>query len=352
MNFPHAARYNYCCHMANEFLMNENITKLPFDSDVIIKKEKWARIKYSKLALKHNITIKDVCEAFGSQDGYSIFNGNNYTIAYNDTLQIKQRIYFTKLHEIGHIYLGHFRDFKETILNRANITKTQYKVLENEANCFARNVLAPAVLIKEIRIKNTNQLSEIFGITSQASRTRLSLVNNDIYYLSKQDIIRQKKFFHDFIYKKHCFQCGNTFISENAKCCPICGHDRLTWGDGEMIYEGYELDENGKALVCPRCGNEQINPNGSYCNICGTYLINECSNYSGYDRGYEDWADPCGQIADGNARYCIHCGARTTFYNQGLLKDWQEEKAEIEKAQIEDAQFEEEISENIPDIPF
>ena len=81
------------------------------------------------LAKEHNVNLADIIEAYQSEDGYSIYNGRNYTIAYNNT-HIPKRIYFTKLHEIGHIYLNHLLIFKETILNRSNMTKSKYKVLE------------------------------------------------------------------------------------------------------------------------------------------------------------------------------------------------------------------------------
>lgn len=329
MNIPKYARYNYCCEMANEFLVNENITSLPFDADTIIKKHKWAKLKYSSLAKQHNITIRDISEAYGSNDAYTIFNGRNYTIAYNDTLYVKRRIYFTKLHEIGHIYLKHFTDFNETILSRYNMTKTQYKVLENEANCFARNVLIPPILIKESDLRNIDKLSSIFEITKPAAKTRLDLLANDLKCLSNNTKMLQKKFFYKFIHKKHCLECGHTLISENIKYCPVCGHNRLTWGDGIMIYpDEFELDENSKAKICPKCGNEQIYGEGEFCDVCGAYLINKCTN----DEGFYN-TDPCSKLANGHARYCKYCGSQTTFYNLGFLKDWEKAKLEIEQAQ-------------------
>lgn len=30
--------------------------------------------------------------------------------------------------------------------------------------------------------------------------------------------------------------------------------------------------------------------------------------------------------ADNNARYCVHCGAPTTFLQSGALKPWREER--------------------------
>jgi len=338
MIIPKIARYNYCCAKANEFLIKENINNLPFDSDKIIKKHKWSKLKYSELAKKHNVDISDIVEAYESEDGYSIFNGKNYSIAYNDTIKTKQRIYFTKLHEIGHIYLRHFLDFEQTILKRSDMTEEEYKVLENEANCFARNVLVPITLIEELKIKCPARISVIFGITPSASNTRFHLSKNDLYYFSNNNLQDQKNLFHDFIYKNQCLQCGHSFISENAKFCPICGRNRLTWGDGKMKYnDGYDLNTNGKANTCPKCENEETRGTGDYCKICGSNLVNKCTNLEGifgedYNGNQIIIKNACGELAEGNARYCEYCGEATTFFNQNLLDEWQIAKPEIERS--------------------
>lgn len=76
------------------------------------------------------------------------------------------------------------------------------------------------------------------------------------------------------------------------------------------------LDQNSKAIRCPVCDNEEISPNGNYCPICGTYLINECTNYD------NEYGEGCGRLAAENARYCIYCGASTTFQRNKILKPW------------------------------
>ena len=107
-----------------------------------------------------------------------------------------------------------------------------------------------------------------------------------------------------------------------------------------MIYDdGYKLDRDGRATICPRCENQEIEE-GDYCKICGAYLINKCTNE---DNGYES----CGRIADGNARFCIYCGCDTTFYRNGLLKPWGEflsqendnEAAAVNEDEVDDLPF-------------
>ena len=84
-----------------------------------------------------------------------------------------------------------------------------------------------------------------------------------------------------------------------------------------MIYpEEIKTDENGRALICPVCQNEQTLL-GDYCPICGNYILNKC-NYK-YDNGK---LDSCDTTLKGNFRYCPTCGANSTFYDNGYLKEW------------------------------
>lgn len=347
---PKYARYKYCIEKSIEFIFNETINKFPFDSDIIIKRHKWARIKYEDLAEEHNLSLSDIIKSYQSEDGYSIYTGRNYTIAYNNT-HIPKRIYFTKLHEIGHIYLNHFIDFEETILSRSNMSKSQYKVLENEANCFARNVIAPAVIVKNLKLDTTYKVANYFGITLKCAKTRLDLLKYDLKYISKEDQLKQLSLFEEYLFKKRCLKCENGTTDKNTLFCPICGHNKLTWGYGNMIYKGIEVNENSKALICPKCTNEQIYDDGDYCKICGTYLINKCSNTEGYQT-INEFITPCGELVDGNARYCHRCGEKTTFYNYGFLSDWEQEKDIFEFLNDETESSQNLQNPHYDDVPF
>lgn len=307
---PRYARYEYCINKSMEFILNENINKFPFDCDNIIKIKKWSRLKYEFLATQHNVSINDIIEAYESEDGYSIYNGRNYTIAYNNT-HIPKRIYFTKLHEIGHIYLNHFIEFDETILNRSNLSESSYKVLENEANCFARNVIAPAVIVKHLNLDTTDKIANYFGITNSAAKARLDLLDLDYKHINKNSEKILLSFFEKNMYKKYCENCSYSFISKDSKYCPICGHNKLTLGDGSMKYNSIDLYENSKATICPICENEYTNIEGEFCQICGTNIVNKCTN------------NFCEELLTGEARYCSFCGSESTFYKNDLLSSWQ-----------------------------
>lgn len=304
---PTYARYEYCISKAIDFILNESLNKFPFDSDKIIKKHRWSRRKYTQQAKEYNLNINDVIEAFGSQDGYTIFNGRNYTISYNDT-HIPGRIYFTKLHEIGHIYLNHFIDFNETIINRNSMSNNKYKVLENEANCFARNVIAPAIIVQSLGLDTPEKISQYFGITEGAARTRNDLLNLDLKYITSVHKNKLLEFWGEGIYKKKCSSCNYGLTSKNTEYCPICGSKNLIWGDDHMKYDFINLNDLNKAIICPTCENENTNIEGEYCQICGSHIKNLC--------GF------CGEELSGDARFCNHCGSISKFFENGYLADW------------------------------
>jgi Zn-dependent peptidase ImmA (M78 family) len=323
MKFPKSARYDKTMNLVHLFFVRENITEFPIDPFEIIKRNKWGLITYSELARTHNCTIERVIKAYQSVDGYTIFDGEGYSIAYNDTVGNLGRIRFTLMHEIGHIYLNHLVDFEETVLRRSTLTQSKYEILEKEANCFARNVLAPAPIINKLKLKRDTDLVYYFQISQTAAQTRLQLLKWDSIRAFKFSLflaIRFKNYFYNVLNSKYCLRCGHHFVSEDAKYCPICGHKKLfSKGEKRMIYDGYILDEEGYPLRCPRCENEQIG-GGEYCKICGTHIINKCTNKEINRLGFVEWE--CGTLADGNARYCVKCGHPTTYLKNGLLEPW------------------------------
>ena len=82
------------------------------------------------------------------------YNGINYAIAY-DNMLCKGAQYFTILHEIGHIVLEQLTEEGCIKIHANKIISGDpevYKKMEDEANCFARNVAAPIFLLDEINI--------------------------------------------------------------------------------------------------------------------------------------------------------------------------------------------------------
>ncbi|WP_226677282.1 ImmA/IrrE family metallo-endopeptidase [Mesobacillus jeotgali] len=334
MNFPRTARYDIVMTRANGLFAKEKITGFPIEPFEIIKNNKWGLVTYSELAEEYGVTVDEIKAAFQSEDGYTIYDGTNHTIAYNDTVSVHGRIRFTLMHEIGHIYMNHLIDFDETILRRSNLTETKYKVLENEANSFARNTLAPVMVVKDLKINSVGDLVTHFDISTSAAKTRLKALTLDYKVLLSQYIRFQrhnfKSFIYTFLHSKKCLQCSYYFVNAEAKYCPVCSSDKLykSKEKHDMRYDGYELDEFGRAYECPRCGNEELNYDGDHCKICSLIIINKCTNQEMWN-GEIQWE--CGTMLDGNARYCIKCGYESTFYQQNLLDKWEDEKKEKEE---------------------
>lgn len=313
MNVPKYARYNYVNKKASEFLAKYEINSFPIDPMLIIKQERWGIEKYSELMVAFNCSIGQVCKCLRSLDGYTVYDDVNFTIAYNDVGKSDGRIRFTLMHEIGHIYLNHLIDFEKTCLYRGGggLSKEEDKVLENEANAFARNVLVPISIIQKLKNKSLYNIAYRFGITYKAARVRMELLETDYSMNEKTGILYQlNKIFYSYYYKKNCITCGAGVIQRQGKHCPICGKKTLQWGDGKMKYPKLQTYENRKLIRCPNCDNEETNIEGNYCQICCKYLVNECSNRD------------CEAPLETNARYCSICGSDSIFYRSNILKAW------------------------------
>ncbi|PGE98887.1 hypothetical protein COF51_06875 [Bacillus pseudomycoides] len=337
MKIPKYPRYDKSVTLAYRFLTSNNIHSFPIEPLEIIQKNKWGLISYSDLAEIHGVDIESVIKAYQSKDGYTIYDGQYYTIAYNDTVDSKERIRFTLMHEIGHIIFNHLVDFDATILNRGGLTELQYDVLEKEVNSFARNTLCPANLVHELNMNKIIHLQNHFGLSPQAAKFRLQILQSDKFKLTNRYSKKLLAHFKDFIYKikhaKQCLNCNYYFIHATAKFCLCCGHHNFYKFPKEvnnMLYnDGYELDEGSRAIKCPQCENEQLYYHGGYCNICGIYLINRCA-YEHYQTGELIINEECETLLPGNARFCGNCGQRSSFHIQGLLPEWNKAKASIE----------------------
>lgn len=333
MKIPQYARYDYCYIKACEFLEEYNINSFPIDPFLIIKKNHWGITTYSDLMKVFNCDRECVIQCLGSKDGYTQLDKSNYSIAYNDDDDYGNRIRFTLMHEIGHIYLNHLTDFEATRLYRSSLTKSENKVLENEANAFARNVLVPTAMLEHLKDKRAKNVARRFGITPAAAQTRIKFYNTDIYINQHIGVLeRLSNIFYGFYYKRKCKNCGASLTQKSGKYCPICGHKTLQWGDGTMIYPKLNTYDNGKLKICPNCDNEETNIKGDYCQICSMHLINHCSNQN----------CDCNDILPSNARYCPECGFESTFLKNNVLKEWNYVEPD-ESTYIPD-----EINENLP----
>lgn len=349
MEIPSAPRYRFATQMALETFSYFNVLSFPLDVKALIKAEGIKLKKYSTIAKKIGITIEQVCQDYQTDLAY-IFRteSGQYSIAYNDT-KADYLIRFSLAHELGHYALRHLEDFDETILQYRGdgLTEQKYDVLEKEANCFARNLLAPAPIAS---IVPQEMYQEYFGIGYYAEMTRLNLLGTDTHYsnltISEPAKKALKKIRSQILRAFKCITCNVAFHKKEAKFCPLCRSEtlvkltatesiRLKAKGDYMKYSSIQLNSNGFPPQCPRCENEDIDVTQKFCQICATYLSNICIGHGPFDKNpFEPYPsfelykeeNGCGKKLPGFARYCPDCGGLSSYFNQELLSFWQNEK--------------------------
>lgn len=93
-----------------------------------------------------------------------------YTIFFNN-LKSETTIRFNLMHELGHIRLGHLIDDE---------------VADKEANCFARNILCPVLIIDEYNLSTVGDYVECFDISKKMAQVALEHYSSDNYYIRKE----------------------------------------------------------------------------------------------------------------------------------------------------------------------
>lgn len=143
--------------LSTQFILGNNIDRLPVDVVSIAIQNSWSVIPYSQIS-------KDIMSAYEeiiyTDWGFTLYFANRYMIFYNDNIKIgAQR--FTIAHEIGHIVLEHF-------------INSDAETREIEANCFAANILMPINVLRVCRVESAEELSALCGVGYTSAAKRIS----------------------------------------------------------------------------------------------------------------------------------------------------------------------------------
>lgn len=178
--------YTYITEKACKFLLDEHISSFPIDMFKIIRKHHWGLINFTEFASILNISYLELKKLFGENCmGIVKFDGFNYTVAYDENMPCGA-IRFTLAHEVGHIILGHLeRDDNSFITIRngqvTNGNTKKYIEKENQASCFARNIVSPSAIVDEFTYEiDKSDLTRMFGITESAAKARMDFLKIDI----------------------------------------------------------------------------------------------------------------------------------------------------------------------------
>ena len=345
--------YNLAVSKSIEVLMEYDYGEIPIQLDIVLKalKRTIQIYPYSSL-LNDEVTIEEIYAFFESELGACSYDHKTerYVIYYNDTKNNQGLSRFTIAHELGHIFLEHHKKIKTDILLREGISDKQYDVFEKEANCFARNFLSPYPLVfsvTDVSQKNNQKIYDImdaFKISYQAAKTRIGSLKLDSYRITQEHIDYFRKY--KISYGYYCTECLNAVITPGT-FCTICGAEKSVFEKGvdRLTYDdGVQMNENMRVMECPRCENEEFSDDAEFCKICGLEVYNYCAGEKNYDDDGEFHAIIYHKNPS-NARYCETCGAKTVFFEEGILQPWQEYQKEREMDSANDHS-------NDDDFPF
>ena len=304
--------YKLAAERAIEVLEDSDITQAPIVLMRIIDRYSGdiKLVRYTSLASKYMKSVSDIVAMFDSDMGFCAYEpaSNHYVIYINDT-HSDAWIRFTIAHELGHIFLEHHKKAGASTMNRLFIPEEDYKEYEKEANVFARNLLSPAPLAKDVVTDSFNDLEKMyhlqlaFNITELASEMRLRYVYRDLrdYDESMLEIVNQI----EVRYQKKCYEC-NTVVPRRAKYCISCGEKKLTRSLHYFtLPAAVEYDSNGRFVHCVRCGNSEHTSDAFFCRICGAPLRNSCIG----DKNTEHVRHK----NPSNALFCGSCGSTTVL---------------------------------------
>lgn len=298
---------------------------------------------YSEVMAALDISRESCIDYFGSDDGATVASKYGTYIIYYNEVKSRERYRFTIAHEMGHIFMGHFDSCGTSLGLNFKMNNDEYQYLENEANCFARNLLCPVWHVLKVfgehgikkylegsryvwredtgaKTATTENLrtyfsperllTENFDVSEQAARTRIGLLSTDSTHSASRACSANYNLIKNIKLNAHwvCSYCGAERIPGALYCveCGEKGYFTYTRGKMRNSYRHGIKARDGKYEVCPVCGNTGISPNASFCCICGTELINRCTRY--------------GHANHPEARYCNTCGSRT-FYESRKLVD-------------------------------
>jgi Zn-dependent peptidase ImmA (M78 family) len=322
---------------ADNVLKNSTIKELPVRVKQIVNSFPNLKIRtYSWFAKKRGFSHKEVCNLVNSHEGCCLYyeSLDEYLILYNDKIPSKGRKRWTLAHELGHYVMNHNKISNNSSLARSSLTEDEYNEFESEANCFARELLAPPPVLNELKINDPNDISNLCDISSEASINVYKFIKQGaqfgVKYSPSHPVIQ---LFQEFIFKikntQRCMSCNYLFSNAQAVFCPSCNSNNLR--KEENIYRSdlkntaiiTSQNLNKTHNVCPSCGNGYLPSGSNYCNICGVFLVNKCTGSTHKDsyrnNKWHDFHGGCGEILDKTSRYCHRCGSFSTYFADGLL---------------------------------
>lgn len=138
-------------------------------------------ISYQDSAELTGHSVEDVIKFCQSKSGCTRYDvkQDRYVVYCNLDPDINVgRKRWTAAHELGHIMLGHLTNETIEQIAENNLNKEECGVMfEREADFFAATLLCPFPLFRELDVRTSKDIRNVFGLSIEASRIRI-----DEYY--------------------------------------------------------------------------------------------------------------------------------------------------------------------------
>jgi len=150
-----------------------------------------------------------------------------FCIVFRDDFSDPDRLRFPLCHELGHIFMNHYRDYPEQM----EPDRMPHSSLEAEADAFARNLLAPVPVVDVIRYNRPGQArGPVFGLPRSTWVARLDALTLDRSYTDEDMANTLIWLFHDYLLGRRCAKCGHVFTDDAQEDrCPACGAGEPDW---------------------------------------------------------------------------------------------------------------------------
>ena len=228
-SLPTEVRRGEAVGLACRVLLAAEVRALPPDPGAVARQLGIPLMTYGELAKLGGESPDRFTRRTLGKEAFAFRAGKEYGIAYDDGVRSPERIRFSVFHEAGHILLGHFEWG-----SMEDLPEEARRILEAEADIFARNFLCPPPVAELMRGNREDpRRGELFCLSRAAWRVRLETLEGDGRLLDPHLADRVRIQFREYMFGRRCRECGAVFTDEGRlDRCPECGSRYLKWNPG------------------------------------------------------------------------------------------------------------------------